>query len=251
MPKKVLIPLPRKDFDPTELAIPWRILTSNNIQIIFATPDGQMPTCDQLMLNGTTLGPLSPLLKADKNARNAYLEMSNSKDFSKPIKWSDLESQEFDGLILPGGHDKGMKEYLESEMLQRQVSKYFELEKPIGAICHGVVLVARSKAKNGKSVLYGRKTTALLESQELLAWSLTCLWLKDYYRTYPMTVEGEVKSCLASDKDFISGPPPMFRDSPQKLKHGFVAIDRNYISSRWPGDAHRFANEYLKLLQVY
>ena len=105
------------------------------------------------------------------------------------------------------------------------------------------------KTKNGKSVLFGRKTTALLQTQELLAWSLTCLWLKDYYRTYPMTVEAEVKLCLASVNDFLSGPTPLFRDSPQKLQHGFVVKDRNYISSRWPGDAHQFASEYLKLLQ--
>lgn len=248
MVKRILIPLPRKDFDPTEVAIPWRILSSNNIQIVFATPDGLKPACDQRMLMGKDLGILAPLLQADKNTQSAYREMSDSKEFSNPMKWSDLEGQNFDGLLLPGGHDKGMIEYLESDILQKIVSLYFESEKPVGAICHGVVLVARSKAKDGKSILFGRKTTSLLASQELLAWGLTCLWLKDYYRTYPVTVEAEVRSCLASNNDFLAGPTPLLRDSVGKLKRGFVVQDKNYISSRWPGDAHTFGFKFLELV---
>lgn len=250
MIKQVLIPLPRKDFDPTEVAVPWKILTSNNIQIVFATPDGIKPVCDQRMLKGLDLGILAQLLQADKNAQSAYAEMSISKEFTNPIKWSDIESRNFDGLILPGGHNKGMREYLESDILQKSVASYFESEKPVGAICHGVVLAARSQAKNGKSVLFGRKTTSLLAHQELLAWGLTCLWLKNYYRTYDYTVEAEVKACLTSSSDFIKGPSPLFRDSPQNLKHGFVVQDRNYISARWPGDAHAFGIKFLELMHA-
>ncbi len=249
MQKHVLIPLPRKDFDPTEVAVPWQILKSNGIQISFATPDGQLATCDQIMLTGQKLGLLAPLLKADLNARNAYSEMILSQEFLNPLKWTDLENQEFDGLILPGGHDKGMREYLESEILQKEVLKYFIADKPVGAICHGAVLAARSKSSSGKSVLFGRSTTCLLKSQELTAWVLTSLWLKDYYRTYPETVELEVKSYLASPNDFKAGPTPLFRDSPKKLNRGFVVQDGNYISARWPGDAHLFATKFLTLFR--
>ncbi|MDP2368406.1 type 1 glutamine amidotransferase domain-containing protein [Rhodoferax sp.] len=38
------------------------------------------------------------------------------------------------------------------------------------------------------------------------------------------------------------------RDSPGELAPGFVVRDGNYLSARWPGDAHRFANEFLKML---
>ena len=245
------MPLPRKDFDPTEVAIPWKILSANKIQIVFATPDGMKPSCDQIMLTGKKLGVWSSLLRADKNAQVAYREMLLSKEFSSPMKWADIEAQNFDGLLLPGGHDKGMREFLESELLQKAVVKYFELQKPVGAICHGVVLAARSKVADGKSVLFGRKTTALLASQELLAWGLTCLWLKDYYRTYRMTVQAEVTSCLTEKIDFIAGPMPLLRDSPNNFKSGFVVQDGNYLSARWPGDAHAFGYKFLELLSKF
>lgn len=243
-----MIPIPSTHFDPTEVAIPWKILSDNNINIVFASPDGQKATCDQLMLTGARLGILAGLLKADLNAQDAYSEMEKSSEFSHPLKWSDLADQDYDGLILPGGHDKGMRAYLESHILQNVVAKYFEQKKPVGAICHGVVLAARSKMANGKSVLFGRKTTSLLASQEYLAWILTCIWLKDYYRTYPQTVEAEVKSALASSSDFIQGPMPILRDSNSKLSRGFIVQDQNYLSARWPGDAHCFAHKFIKML---
>jgi protease I len=248
MAKRVLIPIPCQDFDPTESAIPWTILKAAGVEIFFATPDGQTGECDMRMLHGFGLGPLSRLLAADSNGRAAYEAMSNSREFKTPIKWSDIDVSNFDGLILPGGHAKGMREYLESRALQTLVGKFFETKKPIGAICHGVVLAARSKTTENKSILYGLKTTALLASQEISAWLLTVLWLGNYYRTYPQTVESEVKLSLASNADFLTGPVPLLRDNPQNLSRGFVVQDRNYLSARWPGDAHLFAHKFLEML---
>src|SRR5690606_36211417 len=115
--------------------------------------------------------------------------------------WKNIKVEHYDGIILPGGHAQEMKEYLESNILQECVGKFFKANKPVGAICHGVVLAARSKI-NGVSVLNGRKTTALLSSQEILAWLLTCCWLGYYYRTYQQTVEAEVKESLNTHSDF-------------------------------------------------
>jgi protease I len=133
--------------------------------------------------------------------------------------------------------------------LHEKIAKFFLLNKVVGAICHGTVLVARSKSKDQKSVLYGRKTTALLSTQEMSAWALTCIWLKNYYRTYPESVESEVTRALQNASDFISGPWAFKRDSMENLQHGFVVEDDNYISSRWPGDVHCFALRVLKKVQ--
>ena len=49
------------------------------------------------------------------------------------------------GLVLPGGHRaRGMCPYLENPDLQGAVAAFFDAGKPVGAICHGVVLAARS-----------------------------------------------------------------------------------------------------------
>lgn len=65
----------------------------------------------------------------------------------QPIKWNEIEPAKFDGLILPGWHAKGMREYVESTKFQENVAEFFDLNRPFGAICHGVVLAARSKSK--------------------------------------------------------------------------------------------------------
>lgn len=247
MALKILIPIPSVDFDPTECAVPWKIFTSRGLEVHFATPDAQQAHCDPMMITGKGLGPLAPVLTADKNGRQAYAELEADSRFQNPILWVQANAANYDGLILPGGHAKGMKEYLESATLQKLVADFFKAKKPVGAICHGVVLAARSKV-NGVSVLKGRKTTALLKTQEMTAWILTGLWLKDYYRTYNQTVEDEVIANLKFSEDFVHGPTPMLRDDLTHLDRGFAVRDGNYISARWPGDAHRFAIEFLKLL---
>ena len=246
----ILIPLPSYGFDPSETAIPWKILTDNDIQITFATPKGTPACGDEIMLTGKKLGIFKNLLKARKDAVEAYKLMINSNEFKYPISYDEIKVSLYDGIFLPGGHDKGVKEYMESDILQDIIPVFFQKEKKIGAVCHGVVLLARSKNKlTNRSVIYDYKTTSLLKSQELLAYNLTRLWLKDYYLTYPeMTVEDEVKSVLINPSNFLHGSFPLFRDSENYNTPGFVVKDRNYLSARWPGDIYTLSKEFLKLI---
>ena len=133
--KTVLIPLPTQGFDPTEVAVPWQILTRSSIQVIFSSPTGQSAEADPIMATGKGLGLLKSSLMAD------------------------------------------------------------------------------------------------------------------YYRTYPETVEAVVTAALSLPSHFVRGPISLKRDSATHLDRGFVVRDRNYLSARWPGDAHCFAHEYLKLIR--
>ncbi|MEK7484175.1 MAG: type 1 glutamine amidotransferase domain-containing protein [Planctomycetota bacterium] len=247
----ILIPLPQKDFDPSEVCVSWKMLTDAGHSVVFATPTGQKALADERMITGRRLLFWSPFLRADRRARECYGALSVSPEFLNPKKYSEVIEADFQGILLPGGHAPGMKEYLESEILQKRIAEFFENDKPVGAICHGVLLVARSQSqKTGKSVLYGRKTTTLLKNMELTAWLMTCLWLKNYYRTYPTPTQTEVTACLKNPEDFQTGPLPIFRDTPEKKQRGFVVRDGNYVSARWPGDVHRFASEFLELLKT-
>jgi len=245
----VLVPVPARDFDPTETAVPWKVLTARGHTVRFATPDGQPGQADERELTGMGFGLLKTTLMADINARRSYDEMALSVAFQKPKRYADCSAQDFDALLLPGGHAPGMKQYLESSLLQGLIADTFERRKPVGAICHGVLLAARSRAADGRSVLFGKKTTALTKQLELTAWALTFLWLGDYYRTYPTTVQDEVTRALARPTDFLTGPIAIARDSPTKLGVGFTVRDGNYLSARWPGDAHRFAEEFARMLE--
>jgi protease I len=248
--KKVLIPLPAYGFDPTEAAVPWKILTQRGFTAVFCTPEGMPAQADRLMLTGERLGIWRPVLRARKDAVEAYQAMEASEAFINPRSYADVQAENYDALLLPGGHDKGVKQYLESALLQQLVADFFVTDKPVAAICHGVVLAARSiNPATGKSVLHDYQTTALLAAQELLAYRLTRLWLQDYYLTYPdITVQAEVSGVLASADNFKTGPGPLLRDDPNHLGRGFTVRDKNYLSARWPGDAYAFSQEFAAML---
>ncbi len=243
--------MPCYGVDPTEVAIPWKLLSQKDYKFTFITPDGNKATPDSAMLNGDRLGILTSLLKARKDAFDACREMEQAAEFCSPSQYEAVSAVDFDALLLPGGHDKRVKEYLESSTLQNLVVEFFRQEKPVAAICHGVVLAARSiNPETGKSVISDYKTTCLLKSQEMLAYNLTRLWLKDYYLTYPgLTVEDEVRSVLDSAENFLSGPSPVLRDDMAHLGRGFTVLDRNYLSARWPGDAYQFSLEFIRMIE--
>jgi len=280
---RVIMPLPHRDFDPSEVAVSWRLLTDRGHEVRFATPDGGPASADPIMLDGIGLDPWSRLpglrrirligllLRANRDARRAYAELERDPDFRAPLRWNQAVADDFDGLLLPGGHRaRGMRDYLESAVLQRLVVAFFDADKPVGAICHGVLLAARSRRDDGKSILYGRRTASLTWAQERAASMLAHVgrwWDRDYYRTYVeepgqpegfMSVEAEVTRALAAPEDYRDVPrdAPDFRrktsglarDSIDDARPAWVVQDGNYVSARWPGDAHTFAARFAELL---
>ena len=244
----ILMPLPSQDFDPTETAVPWLALTQAGHQVRFATPSGEMASADPRMVLGSGLGPWKSFLRADKNGLAAYSAMIEDPAFKQPWDYQRATQEPIDGLVLAGGHAQGMREYLESEQVHTIVAQAFERDLPVGAICHGVIAAARAKNEDGQSVLFGRKTTALTRSLELSGWALTVAWLGNYYRTYPETVQDEVTGVLTDTTDFVVGPFALLRDSEDHLERGFTVKDGNYLSARWPGDAHRFSKDFVDML---
>jgi putative intracellular protease/amidase len=280
---KVLIPLPRRDFDPSEAAVSWRMLKRLGHSVAFATPDGRPGEADDMMLSGEGLDvwgflpglkhivAIGRLMRANADARAAYARMGDDPAYKAPLSWSQIRREDFDGLLLPGGHRaRGMREYLESETLHRLVADFFAAGLPVAAICHGVLLAARSRGTDGRSVLFGRRTTALTWALEHAAWRvgrIVRFWDPNYYRTYEdglgepsgyMSVEHEVTRALASPSDFLDVPRSdpnyrrktsgMVRDTFDDERPAFVVRDRNYISARWPGDVHTFARRFAAML---
>ena len=228
---RILMPIPARDFDPTEVAASWSVLRRLGHAVVFATPDARPGRADPVMLTGRGLDLwgwlpglrritlVGRLLAANADARRAYAEMAADPAFRSPIAWDAAAVEAFDGLLLPGGHRaRGMRPYLESAVLQALVGRFFALGLPVGAICHGVVLAARSRGPDRRSVLFGRRTTALTWSLERAGWRvgrIARFWDPGYYRTYPdgpgrpagyMSVEAEVTRALERPEDFQDVP---------------------------------------------
>lgn len=281
----VLVPLPARDFDPTEVAVPWKVLVDAGQAVRFATPEGLPAAADDVMISGRGLDPWGPVpglrrfvavgrvLRADRAGRAAYDELIASPEFRSPMRWDAIDLSHFDGLLLPGGHRaRGMRPYLESSQLQPIIVQAFRRKLPVAAICHGVLLVARSvDPDTGRSVLHGRQTTSLTWRQERMAASIgrvVRFWDPSYYRTYPdpageaaghMSVQAEVTRALATPASFVDVDPAdrharikndgRHRDRSDDARPAHVVVDGHYVSARWPGDAHTLAHRFVQVLR--
>ena len=226
--------------------MPWRLLTNAGHEVVFATEGGAVAECDPLLVRGVMFGELG----AKPEPKSFYAEMIASEELRTPITWPSIDPSAYDALVLPGGHAQGMKQYLGSDVLHEKVSAFASTGKPLAAICHGVLVLARAKdPKTGKSVLHGRRTTCLPKYMEQIAYYITAWKLGRYYRTYDAYVEDEVKAALEDASQFERGPITLMKHGVAKADAGaFTVEDGNYISARWPGDAYLFAKKLLERL---
>ncbi len=232
---KVLFPLPDRDFDVTEVAVPWRLLRDAGHQCLFATESGTTPACDPLLITGVVFGKLG----ARPEPVAFYRELEHAPELVSPLRWADCTVDDFDALFLAGGHAPGMKQYLDSTLVQNLTAAFFTARRPVAAICHGVLVAARATRADGASVLHDHATTCLPKYMERAAYVATFWRRGRYYRTYSAYVEDEVRGTLRSAEQFQRGPRELSRrGSHEDDTHAFVVESDHYISARWPGDAY-------------
>jgi putative intracellular protease/amidase len=245
---RVLLPLPDHDFDVTEVAVPWRILRDAGHEIVVATERaGTVPAADPRLLTGVLFGQLG----AAPEARAFYDELTRAPEFAATAAWDSVDVSGFDGLLLAGGHAPGMRQYLGSPVLRTQVARFWQSRRPVGAICHGVLVLARTvDLDTGLGVLAPRQTTCLPKYMERSAYLATAWRLGRYYRTYPAYVEDEVRASLDDPREqFQRGPFTLSdRGTATDDSPAFVVQDGNYLSARWPGDAYLFGRRFRDLL---
>jgi putative intracellular protease/amidase len=244
---KVLVPLPDHDFDVTEVAVPWRLLTRAGHEVVFATENGARPAADPRLLTGVIFGQLG----AEPEPRSFYAELERAPAFERPLTWQGMDVGAFDALLLPGGHAPGMRQYLGSPALQAKVLAFWKTERPVAAICHGVLVLARTiDPVTGQSVLAKVRTTCLPKYMEQVAYFSTAWKLGRYYRTYPDYVEDEVRAALVDpSRQFVRGPITLLsRGTDRDDAAAMVVADGRYLSARWPGDAYLFAKRLIAKL---
>src|SRR2546430_12714705 len=120
--------LPGRGFDTAEVGVPWRLLRDRGHRVVFATEHGGgPPECDRRLLDGVIFGKLGP----EPEPIEFYRQLTESPEFRAPIAWAEIEPAAFDGLILPGGHAPGMRQYLGSPLLQERVAAFLTLDRPV------------------------------------------------------------------------------------------------------------------------
>jgi putative intracellular protease/amidase len=117
--------------------------------------------------------------------------MSQTPEFQTPLSWtsSDFSLDSYNLVFLPGGHEKGVRQLIDSSVMQKQLASYFPAtakpsSKTVAAVCHGVMVLSETKGTDGKSVIHECVTTALPARFEQVAFWGTRAFLGDYYKTY-------------------------------------------------------------------
>jgi putative intracellular protease/amidase len=230
---KILMPLPDNDFDPTEASIPWLACQTKGWAVEFSTEHGNIAQADPNKLKG--------LLKASVAARSAYKQMSEDPAYLAPISYEDINPERYQALLLPGGDGLRMRQYFESRILQEKVLQLWQKGILIGAICHGMLVLARTiNPQTSHSVIYGYKVTTVPKSLDRFAYDVDKWLIKHGYIMYPKCVMDEVQQSLEHPEDLLKGPG---------FLTPFAYTDRNLISARWYLDAEVFAQHFTQALQ--
>jgi putative intracellular protease/amidase len=248
---RVLICMADNGQDPTECAVPWKILTDAGFTVDFATEKGDVPSADQLLVKNSLF---KMVLGPKQSWTDIYHQMTDSPPFKSPKSWSadDFSLLPYDAVIFPGGHDKPIRQYLESKSLHDHLKQYWPLTKRnsepsdsnsgprrvVGAICHGVLVPTFA------GLLHDVETTTLPQWLEGTGQAIGALWGRgQYYRTYDKWTWQGVVNALKDPSQYKKGPM-----GPGAFAHTDPTYA--YVSARWPADAELFAQKIIEEVQV-
>jgi len=233
--------------DPTETALPFLSFQKAGFDISIATEQGKIPECDAKMLTGFT----QKFLGATSEVCDAYQTMREDPAMQKPMSWmaNGFSLDPYNLIFLPGGHDKGVRQVIDSAIVHELLSTYFpQTKKPsnksVAAICHGVLVLALTNLSNGKSALHDVSTTTLPATFERTAYWGTWIFLGDYYKTYGAGSD----DCETMVKRRLDDSNEQYKSSTQLSP--FVVQDKryNYVSGRFPADAAQLAETAISLV---
>jgi len=242
MSQRILLPLPALGYECTEATVPWRVLTQAGHQITFATPDGKPATADMTTVDGTGLGLLGYIFRAAKAVRGYHAEMVRSADYQAPIRWDAIDPVDFDAVVVPGGHHNEMRPFLDSTELHATLAAFSEQNKLVAAICHGVLLVARSKQLDGRSIVAGRHVTTVPGDAENQVHKLCSARMghERYGKPYDLTAEEEVRELMHGEGQLTIVKMP-FRHDASGRETGLCIVDEHVVTARMPHDSWTFA----------
>ena len=223
MGTSVSIPIPDRDFDPTEVAVSWRVLTRNGHRVVFATESGAPGVADDIMVTGRGLDLVVRAAGAGRHpddradaarkqgrSRSAYRDMlAVRRSFSIRSAGRKPASTASTRCCCPA--DIAPAECAATSTATSCTGSSWtplpaglSWPRSVTACCSPRAALT---PRTGRSVLYGRKTTALTWAMERLAWRLTRItrfWdpelLPDLHRASPAS---PAATCQCSRKSLV------------------------------------------------
>jgi steroid delta-isomerase-like uncharacterized protein len=139
-----------------ELAGPYFEFLDSGYQLTIASPKGGEIPIDPKSELPEWQTEFTKRFEGDKNNLNAI------KNATKLV---DINPEEFDILFFPGGHGP-MWDLGANKDIERIINSFDQSQKPIGAVCHGVVALTGIKNKLGNAFVEKRRVTSFTNTEE-------------------------------------------------------------------------------------
>ena len=215
-----------------ELMIPVMKLIENNYKLVFASPEGKIPSLDKssddpkYFANEREYKEAKELLGSLK-----ILDKKNSPVVSlRQIRQKGIE--EFTGLFVPGGHAPMVDLYKDRD-LGKILKSFHESSRPTALVCHGPVALLSAMDKESKNKKWP-------------------------YKNYKMTVFSNDEEHTAETKK-LKGKVPFYPEDALSKAGGKlltrerwkanVVVDRELITGQNPASDRELAEIFIKKMK--
>jgi putative intracellular protease/amidase len=123
-----------------------------------ATPEGRTPTVDPRSI--------SPILVASEAMRFANYLMAISASLESPLKLSEVNIENYDAMVIPGGHGP-VEDLHKDSAMGRLLFAAESAGKIIASVCHGPAALLSATDSEGKWLFAGRRMTAFSDDEEV------------------------------------------------------------------------------------
>ncbi len=199
-----------------ELASPYYLFKDAGIDLRIASPDGGAVPVD----------PKSQSIIVATRITKRFLNDEEAMNFlSHALVLSEIQADDYDAVFLPGGHGP-MWDLADNKTLKLLLEAFNQENKPIGAVCQGVVGLLTVLNSNGAMLVKGKRLTSFSNSEE----ERTGL-----ARVVPFLMEdrlGSLGAIYSKGPDYLS----------------YVVADGNIITGQNPASSGEVAKKVLALL---
>ena len=142
-----------------EIAVPYYVFKDAGAEVTLASPQG----------GRVPLDPKSRSIILATFGTKRFLKDEEAMHFlSHSMLLEDVFADDYDVIFLPGGPGP-MWDLADNKTLKKLLEAFNEKNKPIGAVCHGVVGLLSLQNEKGESWIRGKQLTCFSNSEEKLS----------------------------------------------------------------------------------
>ncbi|WP_114937625.1 type 1 glutamine amidotransferase domain-containing protein [Mucilaginibacter endophyticus] len=139
-----------------EFAAPYYTLADAGYDITIASPKGGV-------------APIDPFSQIPQFATDATKRFDGDEAVQAKLKntvlLSSVSESDYDAIFFPGGHGP-MWDLAEDLTAAKLIETFYQHNKPVSLLCHGVVALKHAKAANGEPLIKGKRVAGFTNGEE-------------------------------------------------------------------------------------